>query len=198
MKTYKKPVDIAGIRNITISGKIGTGKSTLSKNLSEVLGWELMDGGKIFRKYAKEYGFDIAENENIPDDFDKAFEEKTKEILQNKEHFVFQSHLAGFIAQGIKGVYKILVVCESENNGDDQNIRIKRVMDRDKVSLEQATKELKEREERLVKKFRKLYVANDPNWFYWDKKYYDLIVNTFSLNQQEALSVVLKNLHYDV
>lgn len=198
MKRPKKPAKLPGIRNITISGRIGTGKSTLAVNLAEYLGWRMLDGGKIFRKYADEYGFHITEKEKIPDDFDRAFEEKTKQILEKEENYVIQTHLAGFLAQDIKGVYKILVVCQNETGEDKQSVRIDRLMNRDLISAKKAKEEVKEREERLVKKFKKLYVQDDPNWVYWDEKYYDLIVNTFSLNQKEAMLYVLKHLQKDV
>lgn len=190
----KTPIEIKGIRNITISGRIATGKSTLAKNLAETLRWRLMDGGKIFRKYAKDYGFHITKTNKIPENFDKAFEEKTKEILQKESHYVFQSHLSGFIAQGIPQVFKILVVSEDKKGIDQIYTRIDRVMNRDMVVFEKAHHEVRAREERLLKKFRKLYANEDKDWVYWDKKYYDLVVNTSSLNKKEALDFVLHSL----
>ncbi len=44
MKTYKQPALLPGIRNITVSGRIGTGKTTLAENLAESLGWKVLDG----------------------------------------------------------------------------------------------------------------------------------------------------------
>jgi cytidylate kinase len=193
-----KPVEIPGFRNIAISGRIGTGKSTLAEHLAASLGWKLLDGGKIFRKYAKDYGFHITEKEKIPDDFDRAFEEKTRQIFLNEKHYVIQTHLAGFLAQGIEGVYKILVVCEDENGKDKSSVRVDRLMNRDLISAREAKNELRQREENHLKKFRKLYVPNDPKWVYWKKEYFDLIVNTFSLNQKEALEYVLKHIKKDV
>lgn len=198
MKNIKNPVNIPGIRNITISGRIGTGKSTLAINLAEYLGWNLLDGGKIFRKYAKEYGFHIMHKDKIPDDFDRNFEEKTKQILEKENNYIVQTHLAGFLAQGIDGVYKILVTCEDENKDDKQAIRIDRLMNRDLISAKEAKLEIKQREVKLLDKFKKLYVPDDKTWVYWNPAYYDLSVNTFNLNQKEATLYVLKHLGIDV
>lgn len=193
MNIYKKPVDIPGIRNITISGRIGTGKTTLAKHLADALGWDMLEGGKVFRNLAKEMDFHISEKQKVPDKFDIAFEEGIKLILTNEKNHVLQSHLAGFVAQGIKDVYKILVICEDNEGEDKQSIRIDRLMNRDLVSVGQARKEIKEREEEDLKKYRRLYANDDKNWVYWDKKYYDLVVNTYSLSQKETLDFVLKH-----
>lgn len=192
----KKPVELFGIKNITISGRIATGKSTLALHLSNALGWDILDGGKVFRNLAKEKGFHISQKHKVPDEFDIAFDEEIKLILTKEKNHVLQSHLAGFVAQGIKDVYKILVVCDDENGEDKQSIRIDRIMNRDLVSVKKAREEIKIREEGDLKKYRRLYVGNDQSWVYWDKKYYDLIVNTYNLNQNEALNFVLKHIGY--
>lgn len=190
----KKPADITGVRNITVSGRIGTGKTTLANSLGEFLGWEVLDGGKIFRKLFKDLGVSIMDKQKIPDEIDREFEEKTRQMLINGKNQIIQSHLAGFVAQGIDGVYKILVVCQNLEGEDKASIRIDRLMNRDKAGAEEARKEVLEREENNLEKFRKLYINNDKSWVYWDEKYYDLVVNTYSLGQKEALDFVLKHL----
>jgi cytidylate kinase len=195
MKAQKKPpVELPGIRNIAISGRIGTGKSTLAEQLAASLGWDILDGGKIFRKIAKDLNISIVDKSKIPDKLDMEFEEKVKQMLIKEKNHVVQSHLAGFVAQGIEGVYKILVVCENNEGEDKPSIRIDRLMNRDLISAADAKYELHKREQEHLDKFRRLYVANDPTWVYWDKKYFDLVVNTFSLNRKEALDFVLDHL----
>lgn len=194
----QQPVKLKGIKNITVSGRLGTGKTTLANHLAQVLGWEVLDGGKIFRRYAKEMGFHIKDKDKVPDEFDRAFEEKVKTLLENEKHHVIQAHLAGFVGQGIEGVYKILVVVNDKEGKDQRFVRIDRLMNRDLMSVKDAKQEVEEREEKLLQKFKKLYVPDDPNWFYWDEKYYDLIVNTYSLSQKEALDFVLKHFTKDV
>lgn len=196
MKIHKKPIQLQGIKNITVSGRIGTGKTTLAEHLAEKLGWQVLDGGKIFRKLTKEMGAHIKDTHKRPDSFDIAYEEKIKKMLQEEEGHIIQSHLAGFDAQGINGVYKILVVCKDEDGKDKTSVRVDRLMNRDNMSVKEAKEEVLEREEQNLIKFRRLYAKNDPNWVYWDKKYYDLIINTFSLNQKEALKTVLIHIGY--
>ena len=192
--TNIKPKIIKGIRNVTISGRIGTGKTTLADHLGKALGWSVLDGGKIFRKLANDMDHHIKNTNQRPDDFDVAYEERIKKLLKEEDNHIVQSHLAGFDAQGIAGVYKILVICRNNKGKDKTSIRIDRLMNRDNISINEAKEEVIEREIQNLEKFRRLYAGNDPDWVYWDEKYYDLIVNTYSLNQIEALKFVLKNL----
>ena len=194
----KQPVSLAGIKNITISGRLATGKSTLARHLGEILDWEILDGGAIIREYMHSNQISVKDTLKRPDQFDLDFEKSIEELLKNEEKHIVQAHLSGFSAQGIDGVYKILVVCNDELGEDKQSIRIDRIINRDQVSAKQARIEVLQREEENLIKYRRLYANNDKNWVYWDEKYYDLIVNTFSLNQKESLQYVLKHVKKDV
>ena len=101
--------------------------------------------------------------------------------------------LAGFMAQGIPGVFKILVICEDEGE-DKVDIRIDRLVNRKGISIDEAKEEVKSREEGNLEKWRRLYAKNDQNWVYWDKNYYDLVINTYDHNQEESLKIALEAL----
>lgn len=193
----KTPAKLVGIRNITISGRIGTGKTTLANHLSQVLDWSVLDGGKIFRQLAQEKGIHIKETGKRSDEFDLAYEERIKKMLKEEDNHIIQSHLAGFDAQGIEGVFKILVICRNKKGEDKQSIRIDRLMNRDNIHAEEARHEILEREAQDLEKFRRLYANGDKNWFFWDSKYYDLMVNTYELSPTESLDFVLENLGFN-
>jgi len=186
--------DLLGIKNITVSGRIGSGATTLAKKLSDYLSWEMLDGGKIMRKVQSDIGAGVEETSKRPDHFDLEYEEKIKNILSNETQHIIQSHLAGFDAQGIGGVFKILVMTEDENGEDKMDIRIDRLVNRDGTSIEQAKFEIKERDRQNLEKFRRLYADNDPNWVYWNRKYYDLVINTYKLNQEDAFITAISKI----
>src|SRR3990167_6377284 len=119
-----------------------------------------------------------------------------KKNLREKKNQIIQSHLAGFDVQEIEGVFKILVVCEDDEGNDKKDIRIDRLVNRDKISVEEAKNEVIEREKRNLEKWRRLYADNDEAWVYWDKKYYDLIIDTYSHNKEETLKIALKALGF--
>ncbi len=186
--------DFLEIKNITVSGRIGSGATTLATKLSGYLSWELLDGGKIMRKVQSDIGVGVEETSKRPDHFDLEYEENIKKILTEQTHHIIQSHLAGYDARGINGVFKILVITEDERGNDKTDIRIDRLVNRDGYSIEQAKYEIKERDRQNLEKFRRLYADNDPNWVYWNKKYYDLVINTYKLNQEDAFQTTLKKL----
>lgn len=191
-----KVVDLPGIRNITVSGRIGSGTTTLAVGLSKALGWKLLEGGALFEKIHKDLRVSELEVNSRPDKFDLEYEDKVKKILSTETRNIIQSHLAGFDAQGIKGVFKILVVCEDSNGDDKTEIRIDRLVNRRHVSIEDAKEEVLIRELRNIDKWRRLYAKGDPNWVYWDRKYYDLVINTYSQNQNETLRIALEWIRY--
>ena len=189
-----QPLSLPNIRNITVSGRIGSGATTLAKSLEKKMGWKLLEGGELFEKIHKELHLDQSSVEARPDHFDLEYEEKIKNMLKNEEKNIIQSHLAGYDAQGIDGVFKILVVTEDDEGNDMQDIRIDRLMNRDGKTVAEAKEEVKEREASHLEKFRRLYANNDPEWKYWDRKYYNLVINTFNHNQGEALNSALSAL----
>ena len=190
----EKITELSNIKNITVSGRIGAGATTLAKNLARVLGWEMMDGGKLMRKVQAELGVDVEEALKRPDHFDIEYEEKIKKILKEESHHIIQSHLSGFDAQGIPQVFKILVVCEDEEGNDKKEVRIDRLVNRDSIAVEKAKHEIAKRDRQDREKWSRLYASGDPNWVYWDKKYYDLIINTYSHNQEEVLKIALEKM----
>lgn len=187
-----QPIDLPNIRNITVSGRIGSGATTLATKLAETLGWDVLDGGKLMRNIQQDIGATVFETDKRPDNFDLQYEERIKKILREESHHIIQSHLAGFDAQGISGVFKVLIVCEDSEGNDKVDIRIDRLVNRDKISVEQAKEEVREREKRNLEKWRRLYANNDQAWVYWDKKYYDLVINTYSHNQEETLVIAMQ------
>lgn len=189
-----KPKNIQGIRNITISGRIGSGATTLATKLAAYLGWGMLDGGKLFRKINTDLGMTITDSNKRPDHFDLEYEKRIKKILMEEKYNIIQSHLAGFDAQNIKGVFKILVITEDQNGQDKTDVRIDRLLNRDNMSVSEAKHEVAEREKQELIKFRRLYANNNSNWVYWDKKYYDLVVNTYELNKEETLKKSLETL----
>lgn len=181
------------IKNITVSGRIGAGTTTLGIGLSKALGWKFWEGGALVEKLYKELKTNEINTKARPDSHEFWLDNKIKEMLKSDERQVIQAMLAGFMAQGIPGVFKILVICEDQGE-DKVDIRIDRLVNRKGISIDEAKKEVKVREEGNLEKWRRLYVNSDPNWVYWDPKYYDLIINTFDHNQEESLKLALNSL----
>lgn len=187
------PTDIPNIRIITVSGRIASGSTTLAKKLAQHFGWKHMEGGEIFWEHVRnKLNLDPKDTDKRPDAEDELFDKSLKKILQEESNIVLESKLAGFNAQGIDYVFKILVICEDPNGEDQTQIRIDRLINREKLSTEQAKEEVLAREKNDIEKWQRLYAKNDPDWTYWDRKYYDLVINTYFLDPEKSLDEAIE------
>lgn len=188
------PTEIPNIRIITVSGRIASGSTTLAQHLSEKLNWRHLEGGEIFwEAVRKRMGLSEKDTDLRPDEEDKLFDAKLKQILKEEKHIVLETKLAGFNAQGVDGVFKVLVLCERD--GEDQpQIRIDRLVNREGISVEEAKEEVVHREKSDLEKWRKLYANGESTWVYWDKKYYDLIINTYDKSAEQTSQAALEAL----
>lgn len=120
------------------------------------------------------------------DDFDKEVDTLMRKKLTQESHLVVEADLAGFNAQGIEGVFKILLIC-------DDALRIDRLVNRDQITIEEAKQHLKIREEENTKKWQRLYGKYD----FWDPKLYDLVIDTYAHGPNETLEIVLDEVGYN-
>lgn len=183
--------------SIAVSGPPGAGRSTLLKNLKSIvgpLGWETFSGGDWSRQYSIKLGH---HDPNDPthhkatdygDDIDHQIDLALREKLSNPNtHVAVESWIAGWNMRGIPHVLKILLTC-------DDALRIDRIVNRDNISVEKAKEHVREREEANLGKWSKMYQV--PPTDFWDVKYYDLVINTYSHGPQETLNLVLQALGY--
>ena len=193
----KEPIQVSNIRMITISGRIASGSTTLGHKLAGILGWRHIEGGEIFWEAIRmKMGLGEKDTNLRPDKEDEDFDSSLKKILKEGKNLILETKLAGFNAQGIPGVFKIGVVCEDGEGRDKTEIRIDRLINREKISIGQAKEEAVDRERNDLEKWRRLYANGDKSWVYWDKKYYDLTINTYSHNQDETLKIALERIGY--
>ena len=183
--------------SIAISGPPGAGRSTLLKNLKghlEPLHWEFFSGGDWARQFAIQNGKHDANDPthhkatDYGEDIDHQIDLSLREKLSNREtHVAVESWIAGWNMRGLNHVLKVLLMC-------DDALRIDRVVNRDNISVEKAKSHLKEREDANLSKWSTMYHV--PTTDFWDIKYYDLVLNTYSHGPQETVNLVLQALGY--
>lgn len=191
--------------NIAISGLPGAGSTTLAQELAKHLGWKFYSGGGFMREYAIKMGyFDPKETTHhaatvYPNDFDRQCDYSVRENMVKEEHCVYESWLAGFLAQGVKGTFKILCICS------DDSVRVDRLANRDGLTIDQAKEHVFERERQNVEKWQKMYakewqewvvkpgfVAPDKPQYYWYPEMYDLVIDTYKYSRQETLDLAYR------
>lgn len=173
---------------ITVSGKIAVGTTTLAKSLRDTLEWEYYNTGAMQREFDRLHN----QNENAigaasrTDEHEREMEAMTKKILSTKKHIIYEAWLSGFVAQGIDGVLKVLVVCS------EYGVRVDRVVNREGITVEQAKEWMKSREEENIPTWKRLYGDHD----FWDPKNFDLVIDTYKTGPMESLGIVLDHLGY--
>ena len=173
--------------NITISGGIGVGTSTLLGNLKtplSPLGYRFKSTGDFFRAHTKENIMPVSTL--VSDDFDRKIEQDVYTCLKKEKKWVIEGWLAGFVARDLKKTLKILLICSIES------LRIDRITNRDKVSIKNAKKYIKQREDKNFEKWQRIY----GNYNFFDQKYYDLVIDTFATGPDETVEKVLDRLGF--
>lgn len=172
---------------ITIGGKAGSGKGTISKLLAEKLHYKIISIGDMRRKLAEEMGLNIYEFNILWDkpenarEFDLKYEEYQKN-LQLQNNIILDSRL-GFYAQ--PKAFKILLDV-------DEEIASKRILwaerETDQFSSpEAALEEVKNRNNNDQERYKKLY-----NIDVWNYKNYSLVVDTSERTPEEILEIILE------
>jgi len=169
-------------RNITVSGRAASGATTVSRSLAGILGWKLINGGELYREYVKERGIPLENTTAVSDEYHIELDNFIKAKLKNEKNLIIESWLSGFDARGIGGVFKVFITCS------DDSVRIDRLVNREKMTIEEAKEHLRKREEENLRKWEKLYKTRN----FWDSNNYDMVINTYKNGPTETLNLVLQ------
>jgi len=176
---------------ITLSGKPGSGKSTVGKILSKRLGLKHYSMGDMQRRFAKEKGITIEELGRLElkdDKIDREVDAYQTEISEKEDDFIIDGRLSFyFIPKSIK----IFLVCSDEEGSrriySDTKSNKRDSSERKTKSLEETMKIMIKREKDNQKRFLKYYGID-----FLDKKNYDLVVDTTDISAEEAGEKILK------
>ncbi len=174
--------------NISISGGVAVGTTTLMDNLRPYLepyGWQFSSTGNFVREYTKENILPLATL--VSEDFDRQIEKKVYDKLSGEKRWVIEGWLAGFVARDLKQTLRVFLYCSEDS------VRVDRLANRDRLTVGEAIQFVKLREEKNIKKWKKIY----GNYNFFDKKYYHLVIDTYSSGQHETVGKVLDALGYE-
>lgn len=204
---HLSPMNQYKYKNVTISGLPGCGSTTLLNELREHLkfdGWTGFSGGEFMRAYATEKGlYDMSNKLHhdasaYSDDFDRQVDMGIREKLEVEEQWIIESWLSGFMGQQVPGVLKVLMICS------EYSVRVDRIVNRDSITVEQAKQHLHDRYQTNLEKWSRMYKAEWDQWVvgagrataaepidFWKPELYDIVIDTYSTNQQQGLELVL-------
>ncbi|MCA9366414.1 cytidylate kinase family protein [Candidatus Kaiserbacteria bacterium] len=176
---------------ITLSGKPGSGKSSTSDKLAELLGYTRYSSGDLVRKVAKQHHLTLEEfNERAKTDHtldDKVDEELRK--LRDEKDVVIDSRLGFYwIPESFKVYLELDIDLASARIFRDSAITQSRIDSGETGSMQEVVREVKERYENERERFRALYGV-DP----YNPQRFDLIIDTSRQNPQSVALTIFDN-----
>lgn len=171
------------LTNIIVSGKIGTGTSSLARGLSRYLNWRYISTGEFFRRFQTIHNIPLWDKLLVPLEIEKAVDSDIQEKLKKEKHFVIDAHYGGWLAKDFNHVYKILLTADDKKT-------LKRVVSRDHTHKE-SKHDIIKRQKGIVDKFKVLY-GHDK---LFEKDYFDLEIDTTNINAEEVLKLAQQNFY---
>jgi predicted cytidylate kinase len=172
-------------QSITISGDLGSGKTTISQLLAERLGIRRIGAGDIYRRMAAERGMTAMQlnlHSFLDDAVDSYIDQLQNGLAQSGEQVVLDSRLGWHFFSSAFKVYL----------SADPNIAAKRVLSRASTatesysSLEEARERLHERSESERRRFLEKYHADKSRL-----RNYNLICDTTDLAPEDVVELIL-------
>ncbi len=175
--------------HITLTGNLGSGKSTISKLLEEQYGYEIFSTGKVIRRIAAEHNVDVLEmNKMMETDhqYDHMIDDTTARISRENpdKNILFDSRLAwNFVEKSFKVFLSASV-----------DVAAKRVMYDAKrgevevyTSLEEAKQKLKERMITEDRRYRDIYGIEYLNY-----SNYNLILDSTDCSPEVLARILIE------
>jgi len=174
---------------ICISGMTGSGKSTVAKKLADKYGLGYFSGGNALRTLAHEEGYEsdmrgwwetaeglrfIQQRMGDPA-FDRRIDEKLLELAEQGNVVLDSWTMPWLLKEG----FKIWLEASPQ-------VRAKRVVNRDNISIEEAVKALKEKDERTRQIYNGLYGFDLGH----DLSPFNLVLATDELDPDEVFHAV--------
>ena len=174
---------------ITITGRPGSGKSTIAKRLADSLNYEYFSAGDMVRRMAEERGLTLKEmnlTAEEQEEIDYQIDDYLKQMTIDGGELVVDARL-GFhwMSQSFKIFLDVTEQIAARRIFDDiqKEVRSRQYA----ATLEEAAENTKIREESEWKRFKRLY-----NIDYYDLSQYNCVVDTSIHGVEEAVSMIGK------
>lgn len=177
---------------ITISGTLGSGKSTVAKILAEKLKYEYYSTGQIARRLSEEKKFSsfVEANKYAEKDtsIDNEIDGFQRDLGKNKDNFVIEGRLGFYF---IPDSIKIFLKCSDKTGAQRiiKGLREKeqnRIMENLKDDEQSILESMKLRRESENKRYTSLYGIKQD-----DESNFDLVIDTSDISPEEVCDRIL-------
>lgn len=182
---YQEALDLLKKREtlrITVSGDIGSGKSTFSKHLAEELDIPRIYIGQFMREEAKERGITLDELNKLleeDDEIDRLMDQKTHEVSKKEEKGIFEGRTAWYFT--VKPDAKVFLSVDPDVSAqriwEEKNDALRDTY----ASIDDLKRANKERKKSEEARYHQYY-----NISAYDKKNFDIVMDTTDLTIDEV------------
>ena len=174
---------------ISITGRLGSGKSTVCNILKDKYGFQIYSTGAVQREYARGLGIStlelnqrMAEHPNLDAEIDNMV---TKISLERAdEKLIFDSRMAWHFAKNTFKIFLTIEPCEAaarvmkNQRGDEEKY----------ASAEEACEKLVERSRVERERFKAIYGVD-----YYDYNNFNIVIDTTSKTPEEVVALIVEN-----
>lgn len=177
---------------ITITGKLGAGKSSTAIRLAEELEYQHLYAGRFFREYAEKHHKTFHElMEDLKDDpqytIDRDIDGMQFEKLKDSKHFVVEGRVSFHLFPNSFKLFLDVpdeigaqrILDDLKNNPDRKTERVE--------TLEEVIENMHKRHASEVKRYKALYNLDD----HFDPKYFDCIIDTSTKTKEEVVQLII-------
>ena len=173
---------------ITISGKAGSGKSTVAKELAKQLKLKHHSIGDLMRQMAKERNIsllDLGKFAEKDKSIDKELDERQIKLGKEENNFVIDGRLTAYFIPNSD--VKIFLECED-------TVRAERILkderkDEKSKDISEVIAKIREREASERKRYKQYYGID-----YYDEEMYNLVIDTTKLKVKEVVERIIGNI----
>lgn len=161
--------------HITLTGNLGSGKSTLGKVLASEYGYEIFSTGKVIRQIAKEHGVSVLEMNKLMESdhkYDHMIDDTTARISreQKDKQLLFDSRLAwNFVEESFKVFLSVSLPIAAQRVMKDAS----RGAVESYASLEECANSLRDRAATEDRRYREIYGIE-----YFNYSNYNLVLDS--------------------
>lgn len=170
-----------GIMKIAINGSLGSGKSTVAKQLAGELGWTYLSTGDRFRAMAKEMDLSVAEFSKIAEqrpEIDQAIDDWLRSFNDSDANLILDSRMAPFF---IQDALKVRLLVSDEEGARRIFLDNTRGSVESFARIEQAEEAFRIRSQSESKRYSEKYGVNVE-----DPSSYNVIIDTSFLSVAEV------------
>lgn len=171
--------------NLSLTGNLGSGKSSLGKELI-ARGFQIVSSGDIFRGLAAEKGVSIVEMNKIAEtdkSIDKMVDDRTIELGKTMDHTIFDSRMGWYFVPDSFKVFVMVDLAEAGRRVYHDSLRKAESYEKE----EDAIKALYTRQSLEKARYQELYGVN-----YYDLDQYDLVIDSTNASPAEIAEEIIR------